>query len=426
MSGTRLHAIVYDGGAGAVAWTGRFHDTVLDVDCTFVSSADGDTRCAPLALTDTTWFGDAACSEQVALLDSTRPTSMAAYHSTFVHQSCFASLQPNVRLTSVQRSDLANARAASTVYVLGPAGVCTPMALEAQIATVTDVPLSTLVRGTLSSRGDGLFDVYQATGEDGSSQVTTFGDSVHRWSCDRFEEDDLRCLPIDVASRGGTTGAYFSNASCGNQVAYLSPTCAPPLAVLAADRSRLDLYEIGTVTSGFREISAGSCMPSDDPDRVYWLVGAPISDDVIPTFVEHPTGTGRLQARLLATSAHGSGVVVRAPPFFDRERAVACAPATLHGTLRCVDAVTASPGGYLDATCTTIVVGYARAAGRPALALCSDGGCSALGDVVDGPFFQRVGPAGCTSFEPGPSTVYARVGDAIPDDAFAPVILSML
>jgi len=63
-SGIRIKAKVYKTADGAVSFAG-WHDTELDVDCSFKEAHDGKYRCVPPILITAYFFKDSACSEPV-------------------------------------------------------------------------------------------------------------------------------------------------------------------------------------------------------------------------------------------------------------------------------------------------------------------------------------------------------------------------
>ena len=86
-SGSRLKANRYVGSDGSSQFVGTFHDTQLNVDCTFQKASDGMTRCVPTSTGVTAYglfFTDAGCTVPVASAApcAPAPTQVAVGMST--------------------------------------------------------------------------------------------------------------------------------------------------------------------------------------------------------------------------------------------------------------------------------------------------------------------------------------------------------
>src|SRR6478736_6789521 len=65
-SGSRLHAVLLDGGDGAVAFRGWF-DTQLDIECVFQTAQDGSLRCLP-APSRRGFYADPQCTQAAVVV----------------------------------------------------------------------------------------------------------------------------------------------------------------------------------------------------------------------------------------------------------------------------------------------------------------------------------------------------------------------
>ena len=65
-NGSRLTAIFLESSDGARQFFG-WHDTARDVDCSFALTSDGAWRCLPRGAETGRFFGDAACTQPLAL-----------------------------------------------------------------------------------------------------------------------------------------------------------------------------------------------------------------------------------------------------------------------------------------------------------------------------------------------------------------------
>jgi hypothetical protein len=75
-SGTRLKVNYYAGTDGSKQPTGNMHDSMLNVDCSFLTASDGTLRCMPSG-TGLTGFVDSGCTQPLAI--RTKGCSAPAY-----------------------------------------------------------------------------------------------------------------------------------------------------------------------------------------------------------------------------------------------------------------------------------------------------------------------------------------------------------
>ena len=66
-SGSRLNVNYYAGTDGSKLSRGTMHDSMLNVDCSFLTASDGTLRCMPTGGAGLSFFADSACSHPFAL-----------------------------------------------------------------------------------------------------------------------------------------------------------------------------------------------------------------------------------------------------------------------------------------------------------------------------------------------------------------------
>jgi hypothetical protein len=79
-SGSRLKAKYYPGADGSKQFIG-WHDSMLNIDCSFDTASDGMTRCLPQATGAGAVFADAACTQPLA--EVTKGCTAPAYIRSF-------------------------------------------------------------------------------------------------------------------------------------------------------------------------------------------------------------------------------------------------------------------------------------------------------------------------------------------------------
>jgi hypothetical protein len=161
VSGSRLRARFYDGGEGAILFGGWF-DSELGVDCTFVRTRDGATRCLPSGQ-PAVWM-DATCTMPVWRAEV--PGSLPPYVTAWLPQGAAAYALGEPYTGAVH--DTGNATWGWERSCLGiDTGGGSYFSMRAEIsperlvaATISSVPID-----------DGKLFVRTLQGDDGSSQV---------------------------------------------------------------------------------------------------------------------------------------------------------------------------------------------------------------------------------------------------------------
>ena len=71
VSGTRLKANYINGSDGSKQWAMSWHDSMLNVDCTFGKAIDGSLRCLPAAAATGHFFAESLCTQPLAEVPTT-------------------------------------------------------------------------------------------------------------------------------------------------------------------------------------------------------------------------------------------------------------------------------------------------------------------------------------------------------------------
>jgi hypothetical protein len=387
--GTRLAAVVFDGGEGAEVFD-RFHDTLLGFGCGFSPDSEGTPRCFPrrqaeeayadpgcteLALS---WWGSAAIPTHVSL-----PTGGGCVG---LHQS-------------FRRAVAVGAPFSTAVYRRTPEG-CVEAPLEpgwlAYRAEVIDDELVTGVREAhVLGGGIGLV---QVRGADGSLAPL---EPLDEASGERCSPGILpgRCVPGDPAYDFGR----FRSGSCDGAPAAYSvgdDACGPSLFAARPGGAAPAYHRVlGPAPAPVFEQSGKTCVEADEPNRRYWEVEeAPTSVELFPRIGEVELGTGRLRVRMLATEDGTHLGLFEA--WYDTEREVQCVRfPVVTGGARCLPHLVTQAGLYFsDAACTVSIALADDPTG--VLAITQDDEqrvteVHELGDPITGPMYIRLADGMC-------------------------------
>jgi hypothetical protein len=437
-AGTRLRPRVFraDSGAGVlVGW----HDTQLDLDCTWVPDADWNYRCVagyfpaylddqctvPAALT----FGPAVPTFAVPSQPSTSPSLC---------------VQP--RPLAAQRLDVA--RAQSSGFLRMADGTCTsssssPLGSQDHRFTplLEPVNLDTFVSGALRrDRVSARLLQYVVVGADGSEERLNTFDDTNLDSICRFDPDRRidTCVPEESASVVLPAG-NFADAACTVPLAASFTTCArPPRWVQgieqAPDRCAPLLVvplAIGVEASDDYSTFGGSCAPATpgsafaSPAAHRYSVGAPLPSDTFARGSLGLHGTGTLRVRTIDVD----GTSVATAGFLRTPDDVGCEAVTVGALRRCApnNSVLAEVDGsgipffnfYEDAACTRGVWRSPSPCTPPRVALVRSPteivGAFRVEAIPTGPRWTRVPGGACVpdaSMLPD-GVVDFRVGDPI-------------
>jgi hypothetical protein len=356
-AGSRLRPIVTTGGGAKIF--NRMHDTLLDVDCTYVTLSDEQRHCAPDPKPGgTVYFTDAACTQKiVGWVASCAPATPVKYAS-YVDASIGCGARPEIL-------ELGVASAPATTYAKNGAACDVYAGSALAYRSVTRaVPPSELVPATVTreARGAQLFATY-LDGADGSRQPFEIeSGGAHAGACfeSRMADGVTRCTPASLAYLGG----QFTDATCTKpaalQAGYMLETCKlPPVAVesdhydTCTDQYSPSLFDVGPKVAGASyQGSPASCTTSPSPGQgsTFWAQGAAIPDTDFAV-VKHVRGT--TTPLTVDSLAAATGETLHAASLFDPAHAFACAGwQTSDHKTRCVERQRADVTTYADAACS--------------------------------------------------------------------------
>ena len=322
-SGTRLRAKRLVGGAGASLFS-TWHDTLLDVDCSWGKTDDGSYRCYPPSAN--VYYSDAGCTAPAFYADydcATPPKLVASYGTA----TC--ATKKLYRVGALL--------APPAMFYAGIPGACTGYAPDPGYVfyAVSTASYTELAQGTVTRepRGTRLAaDVFH--GSDGSIEARAIWDTTRACHCqisDVHGEPEPSCVPL---SRGYAMGPWFLDSVCATRLGYVAspdvePFCneAPNALNGAFDGSNFQLLQLGTEYTGTIYRSVGGCMPAM-PGVIptgarFYNIGAPIPASALAPFVAVTEGSERLRIRAITSS---TGERLRGVAFFDEQRAVGCTP----------------------------------------------------------------------------------------------------
>lgn len=447
-SGTRLEAVVRDGGQGAERFA-YFHDTMLDQSCIFREASDGMLRCLPTHFVFAP-FTDAGCTQRVAVVDTCKgPPPAYVYHEDEV----ICSAQPRKRDSFV----VGNAVSISTIYI-GDSSSCLELT-GFDLSETTEYLLAPadptmFAAATLSElEVDGGLGQRIATTADGAFQVVSGHDVGRDASCvpARVDGDPL-CLGLVAHSNQHSTSAtcasqdvavYYEDDGCGDPTAILKHTDA----VNACDPDDLTVHEVGgelDVMSVYQDNGGNCSAVSSSSDNRFFQDGAEAAAGFVPALSETTIGGGRLQLDLY-TSPDGAPLgYVETAKFWDTQRGEECSPRTMDDgtTIRCIPQaahISAEATHYFsDAACTTevLAVGQSACGSTPVYAaLRAAGTCTTVlssfhtvGAAFNGVVYEgdADGSNCILPAQPPNNTDFYEIGAEVPWTEFAEVTVATL
>lgn len=319
-SGTRLRARIYDAGGGAVRLAG-WHDTKLDVDCTFERAEDGAYHCMPRGASVSSHFADAACKEPAAYV--LPDCGNAPRYARKVIDECASKVQVfeiRARIDAVYASyrgcRVETDTQSYAFYSIAPVAASTWVRAEEEIEPRSD---------QLGAR--------VLVAEDGAREVVDLVDSARQVACGA--DASGRCVPTAHAS------PIFLDRACTEPGVELYAQCpAPHLFAVAqgpACNQRTHVYEPGPTRSPtYFKDNTGECGPTTGP-TVPPHAGAAFGrevpiEDLPPVRDDLPSGRGRV--RLLH---YGDAKPILARTFEDTKLGIECVAFELSdGHVRCM------------------------------------------------------------------------------------------
>jgi hypothetical protein len=400
-SGFRLRAKVLNGGDGAKLLE-QWHDTVLRLDCSFATAIDGRVRCLPIdedLPILTTFFADSACTKYVAI----GPPPEQPY-VRIVDQRCGRSDDDQKPIHVVRWGGVVNV---DVPYIIR-SGVCSPITngpdfVWNSIAEADPVQFVAAAEQIHLAADGGRARILM--GDDGSRENSRLIDPGTSRACEVVSDHVLGapdlCVPTPFAAAPALP--FFDSEGCSEPVAFAEEGCDHAFAGLMLRRVDcklgVDLVELGppfpTASTGmFRRYADGVCRP----DMLFspmtgYAARQPFAAETFRATTPRPLGSGRLEARLHATT---DGIAVRnarvlplryqldpdsptpvlqpAPfEFYDNALQTKCSvDKVADGTLRCLPTTTVPKLGeyFEDDACT-----------QPAHLGANDPGCLSTGYV---------------------------------------------
>jgi hypothetical protein len=404
--GAQRGPIVTDQGGSRVElrrWTAEgdtdaghvFHDTKLDLDCTWTPVDAGKYRCLPRdnVFYHPIRFADPLCMRPVYTFANTVCSQPPAY---IRNEATLPTCPTSFVLR--KRGDKLPDR---SYYYRSTNGPCLSKALtdtEDLYAFGDAVPLTDFVAGTVTG-GPVVNNFAQRTieGEDGSRVIFGFHDQAGGIDCTTTTAADgsFRCLPFTV----GSVGTAFSDSVCMMPARVgTKSSCAAGASYLARSTrnecsTRTSILRAGArIATGYEKFSASCSTGTAAPFLDYWSGG----DEVPPSTFVTATLTkgnepGRLKRMVIGTPAG----MLPTEALWDSKLDQACSARLLmDGTYRCVGA--ARPNVlvsiFADAACTQPAVQDLASAGGD---FCSSGYLFKA-DATQCPIRYHVFPVGQT------------------------------
>jgi hypothetical protein len=364
VSGTRLRARLQDGGGpGAQVFQG-WQDKQLGEPCTFVTTQDGMIRCAP-GLNSQVWYGDAACTQKVAVANSCGDPSLYA-----VDQGTYC----GAKLPAYHVYKLGSAQGSGQFYQLIPGQGCQAAGQANVLYSVTEAQVDTFVSATIAKEPRGKqLEAEILQGDDGSRQISpVLYDTKAAAECSLYGigNNQMYCLPGSNAYV--EEGNFTKGPNCsGNVVVQFDADKCPP-ATVAVDYGMGGNGCTGPMIS---LVSVGAPVPVDqvqqfcqpvDPSisatAKFYDVAASVDFNTFASAALARDSKSQLAAQYWAVS---TGEQIGLPQqFFDTQANQGCYPQLFSDMkTRCVPYNTASvavgPGysnTYEDAGCTKLLV----------------------------------------------------------------------
>ncbi len=370
--GTRLKAHYVDYGGGVTSLI-DWHDTMLDIECSFQLLDDGTVRCLPTPIASITTFATGLCGQPLLSVSGQGPCYTPPTYAFVMGQSQLCE--------TVNGGGVPSSHHPASIYPIGSTvtpttvytqsgGQCNsgaPVAGTTYYQTGNAVPLSTFAgaKFTTSARGPRLSQRI-ITSDDGAWQ-TEFPFDGTSMCGSQVENGATICLPF---ARGNFDQGLFTDSGCTMDFAPQSvgfartDICTPP--TFAFNRTSSGPNGC-TITDTFHSLGAkttkptiydgtpGNCAALDLSVFDAYSVGGTI--DPVATFGAMPSQTigTAIQATFLGTSPTeplGTPTV-----YTDVARNQPCyAVEFADGTVRCVDSDVPIAGFYSDAACSSEVV----------------------------------------------------------------------
>ncbi len=354
-SGTRLRAVLQV--AGDAKLFKVWHDTQLDIDCSFSFDASGVERCLPYDGDGSPGasYSDDKCTKPVAILEPGVPVP-AWVQAPPLPFAChvgprYLAVGGDVTITNLYSN--------SSGQCL-PDGTIGPTQLAKTLGAA--VPESTFVAATATRQEprEKRLAANVRHAEDGSRQVTSHVDLQRVADCNPrlHTGDGYACVPADLAY----IQTFFANAACEVQVAYhpgyAHQTCdrSPKLIQFSKPNYTDTYFEVGSQVTGTVYRDTGTCkayVTSGDAAANYFNVGATVPWSNLAQLSSKNEGTGRILIQVLRGA---DDELVSRETFFDTTLDTACNPVRASDLKqRCVPSSAFSANVFADDKCTAAV-----------------------------------------------------------------------
>ncbi len=352
--GTRIKVRWYQGPEGARIFDSMY-DSMLDVPCAAVTTADGKLRCVPLTGdSGPVFYTDMTCKTPV-MAKSDYSCTVPAYAATYAGDGCTAD-------ASLYRVGAQQGADAGTLYQMYGT-TCSPALYQPQTDyyALTPVPDSTFVEATPGKLTVGPYAMNTIEYSDGARDCIVddgfFDSTSNIWTFPQTLRDNAYHL---APSASPSTG--FSNSQCTTPATLQVAGCFGPPPPYAVDLDQCTFVSavrsVGApIDGGFQLDYAPDasfvCDPAGPaPEGGTWnAVSAPLAPSLFPPVLTQGTGTGRLQTLTWATVG---GLRWLWDQAYDTQTNAMCFVAADHAaTAQCIPSTAFGAGVmYTEMTCT--------------------------------------------------------------------------
>ena len=300
-SGSRLRAWRLDAGDGASRFDG-WHDAALDMDCTFIPTAEGPWRCRDVAFAEIV-YRDAACTDPIVVWGRTPRSTSAQYvydYDTTPRTCALGALGGIENLAPIVGAHRIGAPLAAPPQVFrAGAGTCAPYVPSPIFGTPAyaelgeAVALDHFVGADEQASPHGALEVIELVADDGATQrLEVRGALGEACTATRFE-DAWRCAPIE---QGLAQGTEYADAACSIRTVLgaTGPDCAPPRLLSSTSCGHGAIRPLERVSGPLYSSASGTCLSTGSSPAAAWAVGDPLAGDALeaaaPALTMTPVG----------------------------------------------------------------------------------------------------------------------------------------
>lgn len=342
-SGGRLEAIVEVGGDEDAVAIAHYHDTDLDLECTFQRDPEGAWRCLPRAVAEIVGYADADCTQpRFECRDCAKAAAVTIEDACGGPVAMPVTLTPSLRPLFVRVGELC----LHADFPPGMYGVAESQPLSSYVEATFEDHLVTHELGTRTLvADDGTRTMFHHAYERAGARDCAFFGGVAG-----------PCVPGTTGGTERGSAYFFTDDTCTSRAAFsVKPddagACPPPTHI----RFEGEVHRLAAIGDRAFERSAidSSCGPTRETDLAFFSIGA--IDDALPRAEVIALGTG--EARPLYYAAEGK-------PIAFAERWVLsddfpCTPLETVAGRRCIGrSLSVFPGDtrYADVTCSIEIV----------------------------------------------------------------------